>query len=191
MTSATRTIVLVGLMGTGKSTIAKLVAAKLAVPCLDTDRLVEARAGETVREIFERHGEDRFRVLESEVLSECLAHDGGLVVAAAGGAVVRENNRLMLREASMNGRATVVWLHAPVEVLVARTRKGTHRPLLDSDPSGTLSRLAEERAPLYGSVADVVIDVSDRDADAVADLLLSAIDDDSQGSRGQDGGHHD
>lgn len=191
MTRVPRTIVLVGLMGTGKSTIAKLLAARLGVECLDTDRMVEATSGRTVREIFDQSGEDRFREIEAEVLSRCLQRQDHPVVAAAGGIVVRDENRAALAEASGDGRVTVVWLHARPEVLVARTKKGGHRPLLDADPEGTLLRLAAERAPLYGAVADVVIDVSDRDVDAVVDLLINSIDDDGDGHRDNDGAHHD
>lgn len=191
MTQVSRTIVLVGLMGTGKSTIAKLLATRLGVECLDTDRMVEAATGRTVREIFDQSGEERFREVEAEVLAQCLRRRDHPVVAAAGGMVLREENRAALAGASTEGRATVVWLHARPEVLVARTRKGGHRPLLDADPEGTLLRLAAERAPLYRAVADVVVDVSDRDADAVVNLLMNAIDDEVNGHPDKDGHHHD
>lgn len=191
MSSGARTIVLVGLMGTGKTTIAKLLAARLGLECLDTDRLIEMRTGRTVRDIFEDQGEEAFREIESDVLEECLGNGPGRVVAAAGGAVTRERNRAMLRRASSSDRAVVVWLHARPEVLVARTRKGSHRPLLDDDPQATLARLAVERESMYREVADVVVDVSDRDVDSVVELLMSAIDDDPHTPSSQDGGHHD
>lgn len=191
MTGSPRTVVLVGLMGTGKSTIAKMLASRLGVECLDTDRLIEMRAGSSVREIFRDQGEAAFRSMESEVLSECLGRGHGRVIAAAGGVVTQQANREMLRGASALGAATVVWLHARPEVLLARTRKGSHRPLLDEDPEGTLVRLATERAPLYREVADVVVDVSDRDVDSVVDLLLDAIDDDRRDPADKDGDHDD
>lgn len=191
MTEGARTVVLVGLMGTGKTTIAKMLASRLGVECLDTDRLIEVRAGSSVREIFRDRGEAAFRTMESEVLAECLGRGHGLVVAAAGGVVTQAANRDILREASARGAATVVWLHARPEVLFARTRKGSHRPLLDEDPEGTLVRLSAERAPLYREVADVIVDVSDRDVDSVVDLLLNAIDDDHRDPAGKDGDHDD
>lgn len=191
MNPGSRTIVLVGLMGTGKSTIAKMLAAKLGVECLDTDRLIEMKAGQSVREIFKERGESVFRQMESEILSGCLSHGGARVVAAAGGVVTQEKNRDMLRRASAKGDATVVWLHARPEVLVNRTRKGSHRPLLDDDPEATLLRLAAERAPLYREVADVVVDVSDRDVDSVVELLMNAIDGDQPGRVDNDGSRDD
>lgn len=171
-----RIIVLVGLMGTGKTTIARGLAQHFGADCLDTDKLVESHAGKSVREIFASDGEDAFRTRESDVLAQCLRSPGPVVVAGAGGVVVREENRIMLNEARSRGDVTVVWLHARPEVLVARTMKGSHRPLLDNDREGTLRAMATERAPMYGEVADVVVDVSDRSAESIVSLIIESID---------------
>jgi shikimate kinase len=171
-----RIIVLVGLMGTGKTTIARGLAQHFGADCLDTDKLVESSAGKSVRDIFSHDGEDAFRTLESDVLAQCLRSPGPVVVAGAGGIVVREENRAMLNNARSDGDIAVVWLHARPEVLVARTVKGNHRPLLDNDREGTLRSMATERAPLYGEVADVVVDVSDRSAESVISLIIESID---------------
>ncbi len=170
-----RIILLVGLMGTGKTTVARGLAGHFGADVLDTDKLVEQRSGMTVREIFDRDGEDSFRTVESDVLAECLRTPGRAVIAGAGGVVVRASNREAINAARATGDTTVVWLHASPEVLVARTEKGGHRPLLDADREGTLRRMAVERAPLYGEVADVVVDVSERSPESVIALVIEAL----------------
>jgi len=170
------TIVLVGLMGTGKSTVARTLATHFGLECLDTDKLVEARAGKPVRQIFADDGEDVFRDIESDVLAVCLRTPQGAVIAGAGGVVIREENRELLNTARRESGAIVVWLHAQPEVLSVRTVKGSHRPLLDDDREGTLVRMSQERAPLYSAVADIVVDVSDRSQESVCALLIDAID---------------
>ena len=176
MTRSEPCIVLVGLMGTGKTTVARLLAEHRHAELLDTDKLIESRDGRSVREIFEKSGEAVFRELETEVLRECLSRPGGPIIAGAGGVVVREQNRSMLDDARNSGEAVVVWLHARPEVLAERTAKGVHRPLLDNDRMGTLTQMSEDRGPFYASVADIVIDVSDRSVESVVDLLISALD---------------
>jgi shikimate kinase len=169
-------IVLVGLMGTGKSTVAWDLAQRFAVPCLDTDKLVEQRTGHSVRDVFSVHGEEFFRDVESEVLKDCLHSPDGAVIAGAGGVVIRATNRQLLAEKSAAGDCVVVWLTASPEVLAQRTAKGTHRPLLDGDRLAVLHKMAIDREALYKEVADIVIDVSDRPAESVVSLIVSAID---------------
>lgn len=165
-------IVLVGLMGTGKSAVARRLAGGTAT-LLDTDRIVENNAGTSVREVFSRDGEEAFRLLEEAAVRECLSHEGRAVVAAAGGVVTRAANRAALTEARTSGRAWVVWLHTDTDELVRRVAKGGHRPLLDADPEGTLGRLAQERSPLYASVADATIDTTGRSLDEVAGDVMA------------------
>ena len=176
MTRTEPCIVLVGLMGTGKTTVARLLAEHRRVELLDTDKLIESRDGRSIREIFSESGETAFREIESEVLRECLHRPGSPVIAGAGGVVVREQNRAMLDAARDAGSTVVVWLHARPEVLAERTAKGVHRPLLDDDRMGTLTQMSEDRGPLYASVADIVIDVSDRSIESVVELLIDALD---------------
>ena len=176
MTHERLTIVLVGLMGTGKSTVARTLATHYGIECLDTDKLVEVRAGKPVRRMFTEDGEEAFRDLESDVLSACLRSPQGAVIAGAGGVVLRDENREMLNTARRDVGAIVVWLHAQPEVLSVRTAKGSHRPLLDDDREGTLVRMSQERTPLYSEVADIVVDVSDRSQESVCALLIDAID---------------
>jgi shikimate kinase len=183
----TPSILLVGLMGTGKSTVARQLSAKLGIDCLDTDKMVESRAGRTVRELFDQLGEATFRDIESEVLTECLSRQTPSVVAGAGGIVVRESNRAVINEARKNHLIVVVWLHASTDVLAQRTAKGGHRPLLDEDRAGTLSRLADERAGFYSELSDIVVDVSHRSVESTVALLVSAIE---EGLR-EEGGNYE
>jgi len=171
---AARTIVLVGLMGTGKSTVARKLGARLGLDVVDTDREIEAAEGRHVRDIFAESGEEAFREMESAALSAAMSRSA-CIVAAAGGVVLRRTNREILAGASAEGRAVVVWLRAGTDALVARTARGGHRPLLDVDRAGTLARLADERNGMYAEVADVVVDTDDRDVDQVVDAVMAAI----------------
>src|SRR5690606_27867321 len=149
-----RHVVLVGLMGVGKSTVGRRLAKELARPFADVDEQVELRAGLVIPRLFEERGEEAFRTLEAEVLADLLDRPEPLVVAAGGGAVTRAENRARLRAA----RAVVVWLQASPAFLAARTDP-THRPLLaGDDPAGALARLLAERRPLYAAAADLAVD---------------------------------
>jgi shikimate kinase len=160
-------LVLVGMMGSGKTTVGRRVAARLGRRLRDSDDEVEARTGRTVREIFESDGEAAFRAEEARALAEALADPEPVVVAAAGGVVLDPDNRERLRAAG-----TVVWLDGRPEDLARRVTSGGHRPLLGDDPLATLRRLDRERRPLYEEVADHVVPVGDRPLDdVVADVL--------------------
>jgi shikimate kinase len=161
-------VVLIGMMGVGKSTVGRLVAAELGRPLFDSDEMIEARTGRTVREIWEADGEAAFRVLETDTLLEALAATEPSVIAAAGGVVLREENRAALASSD----AHVVWLLADVEVLVERVRNGMHRPLLDDDPETVLRSLCEAREPLYQEVADAIVSVDHRTPTEVARAVL-------------------
>ena len=161
-------LVLVGMMGVGKSTVGRLVAAELDRPLFDSDEMIEQRSGRTVREIWSTDGEDAFRTLETDTLLEALAEPEESVIAAAGGVVLSERNR----EALASADAHVVWLLADVDVLLDRVRNGMHRPLLDDDPEGTLRRMYVERAALYQEVADAVVSVDHRSPNDVAKAVL-------------------
>ena len=165
-----RSIVLVGLMGTGKTTTGRLLAERLGLTYVDTDDLILERTGRTVREIFLADGEPAFRALETGVLVEALTAPSPVVLAAAGGVVLAEANRRTLRE----GDALVVWLRADPALLVRRVEGQEHRPLLDEDPVGTLAQMQRDRESLYREVADVVIDVDDLTPLEVADRVLAA-----------------
>jgi shikimate kinase len=158
--------VLVGMMGVGKTTVGRRLADALGRPFADSDVEVEARTGRTVREIFEADGEAAFRSIESAVLRDALGAAEPTIVAAAGGVVLDPANRELLRRAG-----TVVWLRAPVGVLVDRVASGVHRPAVEVDPEGTLMKMEDLRTGLYAEVADVVVDSTQPPDEVVASVL--------------------
>ncbi len=157
-------------MGSGKTSVGRVVARRLGRAFLDSDEQVEARTGRTVREIFETDGEPVFRKLEAEVLAQALARPEPAVVAAAGGVVLDTGNRRRLRD-----QATVVWLRAEPEVLVTRVRSGDHRPLLAADPLAVLEGMERAREPLYREVADRVVDVGHIPVAEVVESVLEVV----------------
>ncbi len=163
-------VLLVGMMGAGKTTVGRLVAERLGWPYLDSDEQIERRTGRTVREIFEAQGEGAFRAEEKQALAEALTSDGPLVVSVAGGAVLDPDNRRRIARAGL-----VVWLRAGMATLARRVLDADHRPLLGEEPLSALSRLYQQRRPLYASVADLVVDVDRLTPHQVAEEILGAV----------------
>jgi shikimate kinase len=164
-----RHLVLVGLMGAGKSTVGPCCAERLGRPFVDTDDEIVTRAAMPFDEIWSTGGEARFRELEREVVADVCASPDPLVIATGGGAIVDPDNRRRFKAAGV-----VVWLHAPTAVLAARVGDGSTRPLLAGDPAGALARLGAARQEAYESSADVVVETGDREVDAVAAAVLEA-----------------
>lgn len=163
-----RHIVLVGMMGAGKTTVGRVLARLLDRPLLDSDHLIEQRTGRTVREIWRDDGEAAFRELEAATLVDALADDVPAVIAAAGGVVLSPANRAAL----VGSDAHVVWLMADADLLVQRVKNGPHRPLLDDDPVATLRQMFVDREALYREVADAVVSVDHRSIHDVAQAVL-------------------
>jgi shikimate kinase len=164
-----RHLVLVGLMGAGKTSVGERCAARLGRPFVDTDDLVEATAHMTVAEIFDTLGEAQFRELERAAVADVSASPDPLVIACGGGAVLDAQSRTRLRATGV-----VVWLQAPAAELSERVdAAATERPLLRGGTAvSTLERLAAVRAPAYEAAAHVVVDTSGRSLDEVASLVV-------------------
>jgi shikimate kinase len=149
-----RSIVLVGMMGAGKTAIGRRLAAALGWPFTDADQAIETAAGTTIANIFEEIGEPAFRVRERQVIARLL-RGKRQVLALGGGAFVDPETRALVRE-----RAVAIWLRADLDVLVRRTARRNDRPLLaGGDPRARLAALLEQRAPIYAE-ADLVVDSS-------------------------------
>ncbi len=169
-------LVLIGLMGVGKSTVGRRCATALDRPFVDTDELVETIARMPVPTLFATRGEAHFRALESRVLEDACASPVPAVIACGGGAVVDAKNRRRLERAGL-----VVWLQAPPAVLTERVGRGDGRPLLAGpaaprplppEVTATLERLALLRESAYADAADAVVDTVGRNPAEVADVVL-------------------
>ena len=163
-------LLLVGMMGSGKTTVGHLAAARLGWPHLDSDAEVEEATGQTVPEIFVNQGERAFRAAETEALVRALGVEP-VVVSVAGGAVLDSQNRRLIRKSG-----TVVWLRADVETLAERVGDGAGRPLLDGDTERALAELDAVRRLLYAELADEVVDVDDKTPEQVATAAIAALD---------------
>jgi shikimate kinase len=150
-------VVLVGLMGSGKTTVGRRLAGRLERHFVDADAALEAIADRSIAEIFGQDGEAAFRDLESDTFEELLEHHEPCVIASGGGLVLRSDNRARLRRRDV----TVVFLDAGPDFLASRVAGKTHRPLINGDESAReiLTRLHAERGPLYAEVADITIAV--------------------------------
>ncbi len=166
---ANRSIVMVGLMGSGKTAVGKRLAAELNLPFRDSDREIELAAGKTITEIFAQHGEAHFRAGEKRVIQRLL-DDGPLVLASGGGAFIDPETRALIRE-----RAIAVWLRCPLHVLLHRVQGRAHRPLLNNgNAAEILQRLSAERSPFYAQ-ADIIVDGSEGPPDLTAQSVLDAL----------------
>lgn len=164
-----RPVVLIGMMGAGKSTVGRRLAARLRLPFIDADTEIETAAAMTIPEIFETHGEPHFRDGEARVIARLL--DGGAkVLATGGGAYLRDSTRTRIREKGVS-----VWLKADADVILRRVRRRSDRPLLQTaDPAATISRLIGERHPFYEH-ADLVIDSRDVPHEKIVDECIAAL----------------
>ena len=164
-------IILVGMMGAGKTTVGRLIARRLKRPFYDSDVQIEQRCGVRIPVIFDIEGEAGFRAREKQVIAELCAQDN-IVLATGGGAVLAEGNRRLLAASG-----TVVYLHARPAGLWQRLRQDRNRPLLATpDPQNRLEALYAERNPLYREVADLVLDTGRQRVQLLAKELLARLD---------------
>jgi len=160
-------LALVGLPGSGKSTVGRQLARRLELPFTDSDHVIEGRLGCSIREYFEREGEAAFRDIEQSVISE-LSQAGAGVLATGGGAVLRPANREQLRRAGQ-----VVYLRTTPEEVFRRLRHDRNRPLLQvEDPLERLRKLFEERDPLYRETAHFVVETGRPSVTALVNMVL-------------------
>lgn len=160
---------MVGLMGAGKSSIGRRLATRLDLPFVDADTEIEAAAGCTIAEFFERHGEAEFRDGERRVIARLL-EDEPKVLATGGGAFMDAETRAAIAQAGIS-----VWLRADLDTLVRRTARRTDRPLLNNgNPTNTLESLMETRHPVYAQ-ADIVVDSNDGPPDETVEHVVEAL----------------
>lgn len=158
-----RSVVLVGMMGAGKSSVGRRLGARLGIPFVDADTEIEAAAGMTISEIFAQHGESYFRAGEARVIARLLAH-GPQVVATGGGSVMDANTRALIRAKGIS-----IWLKADLDVLLKRTRRRNDRPLVDK-----IKDLLPVREPLYAE-ADITIQSRDEPHEMIVDEVIAAL----------------
>jgi shikimate kinase len=162
-------ILLIGMMGVGKTTVGGILAQRLGWRYLDSDAEIVGATGLTVPEIFKIHGEAAFRAEESRVLACAATSESPVVIAVAGGAVREPQNRRWVRRAGF-----VVWLRASVETMAGRVGTGLGRPLLGEDPEAALRTLYPPRAAVYRRLADATVDVDHISPTEVAERALRA-----------------
>ena len=166
-----KTIVLVGIMGAGKSTVGKILADRLGMRFVDADQEIERAAGCTITDFFEKYGEVEFRKGEERVISRILAGEP-CVLATGGGAFMSEATRLLIKK-----MATSVWLRVSFEVLAKRLEKRSDRPLLQTtDPQQTLKALIKKRYPIYND-ADFIVDAENDGVDITVSKVVECLGD--------------
>jgi shikimate kinase len=164
-----RSVVLVGMMGAGKSSIGRRLASRLNVPFVDADTEIEKAAGMSIPDIFAIRGEPEFRAGEARVIARLL-DNGPQVLATGGGAFMNPDTR-----AAIDAKGISVWLRATIEVLARRIKRRNDRPLLKgSDPIETLRRLIEERYPTYAE-ADITVESRDVPHDAIVEEIIAGL----------------
>jgi shikimate kinase len=164
-----RSIVMVGLMGCGKSSVGKRLANKLGLPFIDADEEIERVAQKSINEIFSDHGETFFRDRESKVIARLLA-SGPQVLATGGGAFINPETRAKMKESGIS-----VWLRAELPVLMRRVAKRDTRPLLrDADPEAVMRKLMDDRYPIYAQ-ADLTVDSREVPHDSIVVEIIESL----------------
>ena len=158
-----RSIVLIGMMGAGKSSVGRRLAGRLGIPFVDADTEIETAAGMTIPEIFDNHGEPYFRAGEARVIARLLG-SGPQVLATGGGSMMDANTRALVRDKGIS-----IWLKADIETLVRRTKRRNDRPLVDK-----ITDLMPQREPIYAQ-ADIIVHSRDDPHDTIVDEIIAAL----------------
>lgn len=170
MGQLTKTIALVGMMGAGKSSIGRRLAAEMNVAFFDADCEIESAAGQPIPQIFATYGEPAFRDCERKVISRLIAEKAPHILATGGGAFMSAETRETLKQASVT-----VWLRAPLDILFARVKRKGNRPLLKTaDPRATLEKLLAEREPTY-ALTDIIVDSENAPHEVTVTRLLTTL----------------
>jgi shikimate kinase len=164
----TRSIVLVGMPGSGKSAVGRRLAARLDLPFVDADEEIERAAGKPITDIFKDHGEPYFRDGERKVIARLL-RSGPLVLATGGGAFMVAETQENIRQGGIS-----IWLKAELSLLLRRVLKRNNRPLLEKDPEGVMRQLMETRYPIYAN-ADITVESHDLPHDAIVGEIIDAL----------------
>ena len=163
-------IFIVGPMGSGKSTVGKIISDELFLNFFDTDEEIESRTGASIDWIFDLEGENGFRKRESDILQE-MVQKNSIVLSTGGGIILSDENRELL-----SSRGTVFYLSTPISVQIERTSKDKDRPLLkNGDPGEILTKLHEERKDLYESVSDYYVQTENKSSQQVASEIINLI----------------
>ena len=166
----TMNIFIVGPMGSGKSTVGKIISDELFLSFLDTDEEIETRTGASIDWIFDLEGEDGFRKRESSILQDMVKRNS-IVLSTGGGIILSEDNRELL-----SSRGTVFYLATPISVQLERTAKDKDRPLLkNGDPEKILTKLHKDRESLYEAVADHVVNTENKSSQEVASEIIKLV----------------
>jgi len=161
-------IYLVGSMGSGKSTVGRLLAKKMGLPYFDLDKLIENQEKMSITDIFQKYNEKYFRDLESVTLKQ-YSEESNFVISTGGGCVLRDQNLCILRE------GLVIYLKISIETQYERVKNRTHRPLLNNLTKDTLVQLDEERGPLYTDISNIEVDVSNLNKEDVLSIIIKEL----------------
>jgi len=162
-------MILIGFMGAGKTSVGEELAGRFGKTLIDTDRMIEERAGMSISDIFAVQGEEAFRRLETEVLEQLISEASGEMISVGGGLPLREENRKLLKKLG-----TVIYLRVRPETVLARLKGDTTRPLLQGDDvEEKVNNLLSKRGPIYELAADRIISVDGRSVEQIADAIMA------------------
>lgn len=164
-------IILIGYMGSGKTTLGKKISFRERIAFLDTDKMIEQKQGKAVSEIFDEEGENAFRQMETDCLKEIMGYSDRYIISVGGGLPLKEENRMLLKELG-----TVLYLRARPDTIYGRLKNDTTRPLLrGDDPEGKIRTMIQIRGPVYEEAADVIIDVDEKGYETLIGEIIDLV----------------